>query len=120
MAGFGSIGALRISPNLHLQYLKRGGEVGPEQNVENFAPLWFGIVDEETGRRSTTAQSADAMKGQLRSEGEAVALVVGDDDMLLFWGVEGPDPRACRSPSESCAAARVVEWSRTKHNDTSR
>ena len=68
--------------------MKRGGEEGAENNVKNFAPLWFGIVYEETGCRSTTTQSADSMKGEIRSEGEAVALVVGDDDidMLLFRG----------------------------------
>ena len=86
MAGFGAIGGLRIAANLNLEYVKGGGEAGLEQYVKDFAPLWLGIIDKKTGRRSATAQSPDAMERQFRSDGEAVGLVVGDDDVLRPLG----------------------------------
>ncbi len=61
MAGFGAAGGIDIAADFDFEMLQACAVTGLEQQVEDLASIWLGIVQQQS-RRGAGAQGADAFK----------------------------------------------------------
>jgi len=72
MRRLGAIGGIYLAANLNLEMLQRRAVAGLEKVIENLAPLWLRVVNEQAGRRARTdrAQAVKRASRVVRVEGD--------------------------------------------------
>jgi hypothetical protein len=80
---------LRITPNLHLDDLKRGTRAGLEKDVEDIVLEGLRIVDQQPRYAAAARECADALKGSARGgevQGDCCSSSGSGDKEKEFFG----------------------------------